>query len=88
MVGEAISNELFAPVTYLGLCWKHNLSGVQNGLVLENRLLGLIVAKRFCTKKKLVEDYPNAPNVDLVGYLWRVLLEALWSLVPICANSL
>jgi hypothetical protein len=50
--------------------------------------LALIVTERLLAIEQLEEDHTNAPNVYLVRYLGRILLETLWSLIPIGANAL
>lgn len=88
MISKTISDELFAAITYLWLSWERHFPCIQYSLVLKNRLLGLIVSERFCTKKQLVEYHTHAPDVHLVCYLRRVLLETLGSLIPVCTDAL
>lgn len=48
----------------------------------------MVVAEGFGAEKQLVEDYADAPNVDLVCYVRAVLLEALGCLIPVGSHSL
>lgn len=88
VVRQTLADEVLAPVRDLGTRGERNLTGVQDGLVLQYHLLRLIVAKGLLAKDKLEEDYTYGPNVNLVRYLGRIGLEALGCLVPVSANSL
>ena len=51
-------------------------------------MLRLVVAERFRAKKQLEEDHADGPDVDLVGYVGGVLIEAFWCLIPVGTDSL
>lgn len=50
--------------------------------------MALIVTEWLLPVEELKVNDTDAPNVDLMRYLRRILLEALWSLIPIRANTL
>ena len=88
VVGQAFPNEVLAALRYLWLGREDYFARVENCLVLEYGLLTLIVAERFGTEEQLEENDANAPYVHFVRYLRAVLVEALWRLVPIGADTL
>lgn len=64
------------------------MPSIQNGLILQYRLLALIVAKGFRAEQQLKENDTDTPYVYFVRYLRTVLVEALGCLVPVGAHAL
>ena len=81
-------DELLGGLANLRFRREHDLMRIENGRLLEDGLLCLIVAKWFLSEQKFVEYDSDRPNVNFVGYLRFILLEALWRLVPVGANAL
>ena len=88
VVCQTLPYELFALVRDLRLHGERNFAGVEDGLVFEDGLLRLVVAKGLLAEQELEEDDAHRPDVDLVRNLRAVLLETLGRLVPISAYAL
>jgi len=89
VICQALSNEFFAGVRDRGLWWELHLSCIEDCLVTHYCHLRLVVAERFHTEEKLVEDDAHAPDINLLCYLWILaLVEAFGRLVPVGAYSL
>lgn len=88
VVWETLSDELLAAIWYLGLSREDHFAGIQDGLVFEDWLLWLVVSEWLLTEDQFEEDNSNWPYINFMRYVRTVLLEALWSLIPICSDSL
>lgn len=88
MVGEAAPYEVLAGIAHRRSRREHNFVRVEYRLVLEDGLLSLVVAEGLLAEQELEEDDADRPDVNLVGDLRRVLLEALRSLIPVGADAL
>jgi hypothetical protein len=65
IVRETFSNEVFASIGDLRLGWKYDFSCIQNRLILQDSLLGFVMAERLLTEKDFEEDHSDTPNVHL-----------------------
>lgn len=65
VICQALSNEFFAGVRDRGLWWELHLSCIEDCLVTHYCHLRLVVAERFHTEEKLVEDDAHAPDINL-----------------------
>ena len=65
VICKAAPDEVFATVGNHGFRWELHLSSIENGLISHYSHLRLVVAEGFHAEQKLIEDYANAPNVNL-----------------------
>jgi hypothetical protein len=65
VIGEALSDEILARFGYLRLQREYYFTSIQDCLILQDSLLGFVMAKRLLPEEQLKKDYTNAPDVNL-----------------------